>query len=361
MTSRVRATFTSPGRDIYLFTLAAKTLRSEINYTIAGLEPPMGLTHTSPTMYDETSSRQVMSALGKGQTLNIQYKGDPNCCSSNWWGGFSVSGYMDPLVSFSVASSTSMTSRGLVTFDTEIVNTGQFNTNTSSFVTPLNGIYYFSISAGLFARTTVELILKVNGNDVYVLFHKSNTHIGIKTISGSTLLDLQAGDLVTLHLTQGQMYSSPEQHEVSFMCFLYSPKQGTSVEWMVSKTDNNSDVRPVRYNKVHIKKGVKYQGFNGIEVLVSGIYYIYYSFIVPAPYNYMMEAHVSIAGDCKETYIYHSVQKKNDLETVSGSIIYKLQAHQILMISTNLDRIMESSNVFRSTSFMGFLITETKD
>ena len=90
-----------------------------------------------------------MLEVNKGQVIQLQYKGDPVTSQGSAWGGFSVSGYMDPLVAFSVARSTSMRSQGLVTYDTEIVNTGQFNMDTSTFTAPVDGIYYFSISAGL--------------------------------------------------------------------------------------------------------------------------------------------------------------------------------------------------------------------
>ena len=359
----VSAEFFSPGRDIYLFSLSTKSQNEEINYTISGLETAIGLTCTSPTEQRETTSRNIISMVLEEQKLSIQYKGRPTCCCGNWWAGFSVSGYMDPLVTFSVARSTSMTSLGLVNYDTEIVNIGQFNMNTSTFVAHLKGIYYFSISVGLFARNTSELMLRVNEKDVYVLFHKSNSHSGIKTISGTTLLDLQTGDLVSLHLTKGRIFSSPEQHELSFMCFLYSPKHGNSVAWMVSKTDNNTNVKPVMYDQVHIERGVQYHSFNRINVLVSGIYYIYYSFIVPTEARrHYMQANVKIAGTNVDNYmIYNSPIDTNDLVTVSGSFIYKLIANQSITIQINLRQTKETNDLFRSTSFMGFIITETND
>ena len=360
--------FTSPGLDIYLFILAETTAKRLVRMVISGPEPSMGLTHASlmdeRNLHEHTTHRNIMSVVDIGQNFTIKYKGEPRCCNGNWWAGFSVSGYMDPLVAFSVARSTSMTSLGLIRYDTEIVYTGQFNMGISTFVTPLNGIYYFSISAGLFPANTAELMLRVNGKDMYVLFHNSSAHDGIRTISGSTLLDLQIGDLVTLHLTKGQIYSSPEQHEVSFMCFLYSPKHGNSATWMVSKTDNNSYIRPISYNKVHFVKGVQYHITNTIIASVSGIYYIYNSVMVaPISGSVAMKTYLYINYKCICNYqVYYSSVEMNGLVTFSASFLYKLNAGDKLTIGTNTKKyIMKFNDQLRSTSFMGFLITETDE
>ena len=137
-----------------------------------GLFPPMGLTHKSETFYDEvTSSRNIISMLGEGQQVSIVYISGVTAPNHNAWGGFSVSGYMDPVVAFNVARSTSMTSLGLITYDTEIVNTGQFNLTSSRFVAPLDGMYNFSVSTGLQPHIIVKLMMKVNGIDMYIICH----------------------------------------------------------------------------------------------------------------------------------------------------------------------------------------------
>ena len=144
--------------------------------SMKGLFPPMGLTHTSETFHDElTSSRNIISMLGEGQQVSIVYISGVTAPNQNAWGGFSVSGYMDPIVAFNVARSTNMTSLGLVRYDIEIVNTGQFNMY-CTFVAPLDGIYYFSVSTGLQEHIIVELMLKVNGIDEYIIFHRSSIH-----------------------------------------------------------------------------------------------------------------------------------------------------------------------------------------
>ena len=141
-------------------------------------------------------------------------------------------------------------------------------------------------------------------------------HDGIRTISGSTLLDLQTGHLV---------YSS-EQHEVSFMCFLYSPKHGNSATWMVSKTDNNSYIRPIRYNNVHFVKGVQYHNTNTIIASVTGIYYIYNSVMVaPISGSFAVKTYLYINDKCICNYqVYYSSVEMNGLVTFSASFSINL-------------------------------------
>ena len=133
-------TFSSPGKDIYLFTMFGSA-QLPLNLTMVGLSEPMGLTHTSTAWKSMAIiSRNIMSMTDKRQNITVMYIGVIVRDLRNSWGGFSVSGSMDPLVAFSVARYTSMTSQGLVSYDLEIINTGQFSMESSTFVVPLEGI-----------------------------------------------------------------------------------------------------------------------------------------------------------------------------------------------------------------------------
>ena len=275
----ITLTFTSPRIDLYLFSLLG--LRGDpVQMSMKGLFPPMCLTYTSATFHDRvTSSRNIISMLGGGQQVSMVYISGVTTPNHNAWGGFSISGYMDPVVTFNVARSTSMTSLGLITYDTEIINTGQFNLTSSTFVAPLDGIYYFSVSTGLQPHINVELMLKVNGIDMYITFHRSIHHNGVENISGTILLDLNAGDKVSVHLTKGQIHSSIEQHEMSFVGILYSPRFVAGLTWVVSVTTGTicTSLGCIIYEKIDVTKGFNMNSFGDMEVPVSGIYFIYYS------------------------------------------------------------------------------------
>ena len=358
--------FTNPGLDIYLFSLVQKTSymlksnNSQVNFTICGLETPQGLTYTSTRQGSQTISRNMMSVLETGQRVSIQYVGHSECCRANLWGGFSVSGYMDPVVAFSVARSTSMTSPGLVRYGTVIVNTGQFNMDNSTFVAHMDGIYYFSISAGLFAHTKAELMLTVNGVDMLTLIQNSTTHNGIKTISSTTLLELQTGDEVTVHLTMGRIYSSVEQHEVSFLGFLYSLKVANSVAWLVSSINGTQTLNtPIFYDTAHIINGTEFH-LSEITISISGFYYIYYSLIVdPCSQRHSREYRVYLeVGGIEKKHFYFNYMGKEST-TVSGSYIFKLSAGDKVTVGNNGGCLLGYGDFYRSTAFMGFLIEET--
>ena len=353
--------FTSSGIDLYLFSLLGLRV-GPVQMSMKGLFPPIGLTHTSETVHDRvTSSRNIISMLGEGQQVSIVYIYGVTAPYHNAWGGFSVSGYMDPVVAFNVARSTSMSSLGLITYDTEIVNTGQFNLTSSTFIAPLDGIYYFSVSTGLQPHISVELMLKVNGIDMYIIFRRSSHHKGVETISGTTLLDLQAGDLVSLHLTKGQIHSSIEQHEMSFVGFLYSPRFVARVAWVVSVTTSTTcrSVFCLIFDKVDVVKGVNINSFGNIEVPVSGIYYLYYSAFASVG----KPTHMSLKLNGKELILlalstYHP--RLNGLVAASGSFIYPFKSGDILSVNPMFFHMAIMGDMNRSTSFMGFLIKETK-
>ena len=353
--------FTSPGTDLYLFSLVG--LRGgPVQMSMKGLFPPMGLTHKSETFHDEvTSSRNIISMLGEGQQVSIVCSSGVTTPNHNAWGGFSVSGYMDPVVAFNVARSTSMTSLGLITYDTEIVNTGQFNLTSSTFVAPLDGIYYFSVSTGLQPHFIAELMLKVNGIDMSIIFHRSSFHSGVETISGTTLLDIQAGDMVSVHLTKGQIHSSIEQHEMSFVGFLYSPRFVAGVAWVVSVTIGTHcrSLGCKIFDKVDVIKGVNIDHFGNMDVPVSGIYYIYYSAFA----SVRGPTYMTLKLNGKELILLSLGSWQIDLNGViatSGSFIYPFKSGNILSVNTLWFPMIIMGDTKRSTSFMGFLIKETK-
>ena len=334
-----------------------------VRMSVTGLVHPIGLTHAGFTWGNYvTASRNVMSMISTGQKVTIQYIGVLSMSGHNSWAGFSLSGSMDPLVAFSVARYTSMTSQGLVSYDLEIINTGQFNMESSTFVVPLDGIYYFSISVGLHPYIPVELVLRVNGDEVYSIFHLSRIHNGMETISGTILLHLQTGDKVSLYLIQGEIYSSAPNLELSLVCFLYSPKSTSSVAWLVSKI-NSTSVKgrsPVIYDRVYIIKGASFHNLSTVRVPVSGIYYIYHSVAVPRGETVndfsVVRNNVRIAGFS----LVSLVSAMSGMTTVSQSIIHPLKAGDKLT-PANLGHysVDTSGNVWRATAFMGFIIKET--
>ena len=353
--------FRSPAHDIYLFTLILEDV-SPVKLTIAGVNVPMGVTHSSGSVTSVTISRNMMSVVEKGQNVSIQFTATYIVDKlPYYWGGFSVSGYMDPVVAFSVARSTSMTAQSLVKYHVLILNTGQFDMETSTFTAPLDGIYYFSVSAGLLPHTILEVTLRVNGIGIFKILHFSTSHDDIETISGSTLLDLRTGDKVTPHLTKGHTYSSSEQGELSLLCFLYSPKTGPSIAWLMSKNTEYtvSSRSPLINDKVHVIEGIRLHNFSTIEIPVSGIYYVYQSVIVPLNTKAVSNLYANKVPII-ELNLHRDAKDANGLISVSESFICQLKVGDKLGLYQDYFSSVVDTDRRRAVMFMGFLVKEIK-
>ena len=351
-------TFTSPGSDVYLFSLVGIAHTQPFHLTLTGVNTSMGITHSNSWDDFETFHRNVMLGIDKKQVVQLKVKGAPAFGGGSSWGGFSVSGYMDPLVAFSVARTTSMTSPGLVRYDTEIVNTGQFNMGTSTFTSPAGGIYYFSLTVGLFTSGTVSLFLRVNNINMYNLFHNSSTSRGVETMSGTTLLELLVDDQVSLHLMEGPIYSTSEEVDISMSGFLYSPKTVSPVAWLVSKTNSDITVlnHSMRYDQAHILKDVKFTNTDTVEIPFTGVYYIHLSVAVPAGKE-DVKLRLNYNNQTKNRLIVFSYSdSRQGSRIVGGSVILPLVGGAKLTIKPITSNIDTFESIYRATSFLGFLL-----
>ena len=257
-----------------------------------------------------------------------------------------------------MARSTSMMSLGLVTYDTEIVNTGQFNMHTSTFTAPVDGIYYFSISAGIFTSGVVSVFLRVNNNKVYNLFFSSSTNRGVETIAGTTLLDLDQGDEVSLHVTEGEIYSSPAELDISMSCFLYSPKMVSPVAWLVSKTttDMTELKQPMIFDQTHITRQVEFINKTTVEIPFTGIYYLYLSVAVPDG-NQNVRLELFVDNVLKYYLRTHSYSDNRGGFRIAGrSTIITLVGGNKLTIRPFDGSIDNLESIYRATSFLGFML-----
>ena len=193
-----------------------------------------------------------------------------------------------------------------------------------------------------------------------LIFHRSSIHGGVETISGTTLLDLQAGDMVSVHLTKGQIHSSIEQHEMSFVGFLYSPRFVAGVAWFVSETTGKTctGLACIIFDKVDVLKGFNINNFGNMEVPVEGIYYIYYSAFA----SVKKPIYMALKVNGKELILLSLATWQthlNGLLAASGSFIYPFKSGDILSVNPLWFPMIIMGDTKRSASFMGFLIKET--
>ena len=80
--------FTSPGKDVYLFSLVGVSHTNPYYLRMTGVNPSMGITHSTGWDHWETLSRNVMLYVDKGQVIQLQYKGYAAYGVGSSWGRF---------------------------------------------------------------------------------------------------------------------------------------------------------------------------------------------------------------------------------------------------------------------------------
>merc|ERR1712136_267426 len=98
-------------------------------------------------------------------------------------------------------SSTGTLPTGYITFDTEILDSGNnFSPEDGSFSAPIDGIYGFLFSGNTYnlANPYSEILVRVNGANVH-LFHDDEDSGDARLVTFYFTLDLQADDEVALY------------------------------------------------------------------------------------------------------------------------------------------------------------------
>ena len=104
---------------------------------------------------------RVQSGVDVTMKSNYQFQGA-------YWAGFRIDTMMNPLICFHVGRSTSFNTQGQITgFDQVLVNEGfGWNSTRSAFITPRDGIYFFSFSGGISRLKEARIVMQVNGQSV---------------------------------------------------------------------------------------------------------------------------------------------------------------------------------------------------
>ena len=148
------------------------------------------------------------------------------------WTTFRVDNCFSPLIIFQVARSTSASGGGLITYDVVLTNIGlAWNHNINTFIAPLNGLYFFSLSAGMNGNQVFGLQFNVNGIVLQQTQAGSASLFaqGNDLYSVSKLLALNASDYFTTSFFDGDIYSNSTDLQISLAGFYYSPAISSQV------------------------------------------------------------------------------------------------------------------------------------
>lgn len=152
--------------------------------------------------------------------------------------GFRLDEAMSPLVSFSVARRTNQTaSIRTLTYDRVSVDTSgswyAVSPSVSYFVAPRTGLYFLHYSVGTTLSTRHLITLNVNNvsrqrlTDGKQLQGVPITNNGIDMLGRCALIQLQAGDKVSVGYTGDAPYSDAITQPIALSGFLYSPISGS--------------------------------------------------------------------------------------------------------------------------------------
>ena len=152
-------------------------------------------------------------------------------CSSLSWSAFRLDSYFDPLVVFSVARLSPVTSQGLITFDIISSNYGQgWSASTNSFTAPKAGQYFFSLSSALSPAILYVIKFIVDNNEIQSFqFGAANLllsgDLDLNSVSCFTTLGANQKITASVTVTNGAtfLFADSKDYQLSLSGMLYSP------------------------------------------------------------------------------------------------------------------------------------------
>ena len=177
----------------------------------------------------DTISRNNVIDLQAGTALSL-FSEFPS--QSLHWISFRLDNCFSPLFVFQVARSSAFTGSGQIAYDLVFTNIGSaWNKIANSFIAPLTGQYFFSLSVGMINNQVFNLKFVVNGADVQRTQDGSAGlfYVGNDLYSVSKLLPLNTGDIFKTSVADGNIYSDSTNLQISLAGFYYSPVMKSKV------------------------------------------------------------------------------------------------------------------------------------
>jgi hypothetical protein len=283
------------------------------------------------------------------------------------WSGFKLDDVMSSVSVFRVARTSTYTAEGYIPLDKMLLNAGNAmaQCNNTHLVVQRTGVYFVSWSAASPPEITQSVFLYVNGATVSRIVLECGDFNGIDMSSQSLLLQLNAGDTLSLYSRAADTSSSgtsatysDASYQTSLTGFLYEPMLGYNVAWSLGGPPG------MTYGPINIDFTTTFidtsRAWNSstvsLRVPVSGLYYL------------------KIAGSTYSQYMLNMVLvvNKNPLMSVmdkmsqtcsqkwnsrSRSLVARLQQGDILTVSVPSGYVAWSHSTYPDVLFVGFLIS----
>ena len=185
-------TFVAPSSGIYFFALSCGVRENaETNYRLTDLGGNSvcnARRKSSVHGARDIISRDIILPLNQGDVRFMYLTSPDGVYSDNQLqtslAGFSLHDALSLVSAFSVAINSSTNQTGVVSFDKILTNTNNdYDQSLNAYIVPADGIYLFSVSAGLIAHQPVRVRVLVDGFGTYELWRDHTGHGAMDMIS----------------------------------------------------------------------------------------------------------------------------------------------------------------------------------
>ena len=348
------SSFVAPASGLYWFHLTATSPGNTMcDYRLVGTYHTPNVLRAHTNYNNDTLSRDALLKLEKGQVMYVtsDYPLNPDGLSHSSWVGFSLDSAFDPLVAFVVGRVNPWSVNGLIPFEVILIDTSHsWNRSNNTFVVPQAGVYFFTFLTGVTANNIISTSLRINGQSFVASRLSNNVHTGAETISRSTLALLYQGDMVSVFLESGQLYSDI-RYQSSFMGFLYSPPSGIpAISWSVHSSKSVcGPIDPVPFDYILVNEGLCWYSSNRFVTSVEGIFYVNINGM--ADREGALQMHILHNGVPATALSRAPV--RNGYDTRSRSMIIRLAKDDELRVTIPSNACL-FSDANRRTSFTGF-------
>ena len=287
------------------------------------------------------------------------------------WIGFSLDDFMTNTVAFSAVRNTPFHAELEplnVPMEQELVNVGGVWNSTSSFFrAPVDGIYYFSFSPGQVPEYECHVAMLADSG----LYPQSEAELwkglgnnnGVDMHSRAVLVHMDAGDRSWMALYEaGYIYSQAEHNQMTFSGFLYNPSRNPEIAWSVhrlSSWDNPGagPLDPVIFEENTVNQWDMYDVNTGfVTIPVTGYYFIQFNIGVlgQKPLDVAMYLRNATVDERLVDVSVESVSHQS-YDNVGRSCIWYLEEGDELRMRAEGDTAFHSTRE-RQTSWLGMLL-----
>ena len=355
--------FTPLNTGIYFFhmSMGIQALR-EADYNLRGGSTNVDV-HRSSTGHNgvDTTSRDTIQRIEAGSLVRMSTGPFSGLFGDTWlqttWNGVQLDGLMSPSVAFSMARTEGHEIPGPIPMPTVVYASSRSDVDemAGTFTAPVTGIYYLSVSAGVFPAYGVRIHIRKNGARVCEMWRSSSSHNGVDTLSRATLVQLSAGDRVDTELGSGYVYSDGEL-QTSFSGFLYNPAGFGAVAFSAHRStswlSSGSPLYPVEFGTILVNTGDYDPAGHRFICSTSGYYFLH---INTGVYGGTPVDFIILHNGVPIVNIYRSSVAHNGYDTIGRGIVYYLSQTDMIQIAADAGTGVYSDSDLQ-TSFTGFLL-----